>query len=241
MIPDQGDPMEGHPDSWVSLGYGYRYGQGLALLRWQPVLHDLLANDAGYAPGMQLQILPMEFSYQPHKQKLMLSSLSLIDVISLNKQSHLLTPASWSVRLGWDRSTLRQADGQVASDAKLVVGRGFAFGSDLSGGGRLIAGLLLNAAIGGYDLAAESLYARVGPKLLAVATIGNQLRVLWQSEIFEKWYEHGAQIGYQFGLSSAYSLTKDTSLRLAFKQEGLAQGRARTEARQWEFTFLYFF
>ncbi|WP_141736141.1 Lnb N-terminal periplasmic domain-containing protein [Oligoflexus tunisiensis] len=132
-LPQDRDPRQAVPESWLMLSGADRGADPFMRLSWQPVLHDLLGENRGYADDMQLQIMPMSFSFDPESQVVALDRLDVLNVISVQPYNRLLQPRSWMFQLGYDRQVLCQSETQTfcpetrvgySRGAALTLGRG---------------------------------------------------------------------------------------------------------------------
>ena len=239
--PEGRDPLRGHPGSWVMVGGGRRFGENIGLLNWQPVLHDLLADDEGYARGMQIQIMPMEFTWHPSAKKATLSRLDILNVISLNPMSRLLNPSSWSFRWSWERQTLCGSDGKICSTGSLQTGRGVAGELQLGPNTWLRTGILLKAEVGGHDFLSKQIYSQIGSEWLAVAAISGTIKFFLHSEAARRFYLDRVESRFSSGYSAALPISENFNIRagLNWQQVGLADHKASTLA--WSGALLYFF
>ena len=96
-------PDHGHGPSRFSLGGGYDAGRWVNELRYRPLYHDLLDDEAGYLAGAQIVLGQVVMRYFPDEQGLRLERLDLIDLISLTPATPGEKPISWQMRLGAQR------------------------------------------------------------------------------------------------------------------------------------------
>lgn len=93
-------PDHGHGPSRFSLGAGYVAGSWVQELRYRPVYHDILDDEAGYLTGAQIVLGQVAVRYFPKDQRLRLDRLDLIDLLSLTPVNPWEKPISWQIRLG---------------------------------------------------------------------------------------------------------------------------------------------
>jgi hypothetical protein len=240
-LPEGGDPLRGQPGSWVGLGGGRRFGKPIGLLTWQPVLHDLLADDEGYARGMQIQIMPMEFSWQPATKALMLSRLDILSVISLNPLSRLLEPSSWSFRWGWERETICAEDGRICNTGSITTGRGFTGELQFGADSWLRTGVLLQAEAGGHDLLSNQIYGQFGPEWLAVATIRRTVKFFLRSGAMRRFYLNSSQSRFSAEGSTAFLATQNLNLRATVRWDQVGVDEKSASNFSWGGSLVYFF
>jgi hypothetical protein len=99
-------PEEGHQTAMLQWGIGREDGEGVSQLKIRPAYHDLLDNDDGYIPGAQIDFFNLGLLYRGDREKLLLDSLTLLDIVSLTPRSRFIHPLSWHIRTGWERRIL---------------------------------------------------------------------------------------------------------------------------------------
>ncbi|TRO81946.1 DUF4105 domain-containing protein [Desulfuromonas acetexigens] len=155
-------PDHGHGPSRLSLGVGYAAGEWVQEIRYRPVYHDLLDDEAGYLSGAQIVLGQVAVRYLHENERLRLERLDLVDLRSLTPVTPWHKPISWQVRVGaqqvWsDEGEDRLAfhfnpgagyaarfssfTGYVLMESELRVGRGLEEGYGMGVGGS--AGLLM--------------------------------------------------------------------------------------------------
>ncbi|MDX9708703.1 MAG: DUF4105 domain-containing protein [Trichloromonas sp.] len=93
-------PDHGHGPSRFSLGVGYADGEWVQEVRYRPVYHGLLDEEAGYLSGAQIVLGQVAVRYLHDDQRLRLERLDLVDLLSLTPVTAWQTPISWQVRVG---------------------------------------------------------------------------------------------------------------------------------------------
>lgn len=104
--PESERPDLGHSTNRVGLTGGFssplsssaHTGEPFGQFEWRPSLHDLLAPGVGYPPGMQLDFFDLVLRYQDEKATI--HSLDLIEIVSAQPSTGLLSPWSWRFRMG---------------------------------------------------------------------------------------------------------------------------------------------
>jgi hypothetical protein len=120
--PEGERPDLGHSTNRIGVTGGLLGASGTApsvpfgQLEWRPSLHDLLAPGVGYPPGMELDFWDMVLRYRAKSTKktkigapenapakLTLHKFNLIEIISAQPSTGLLSPWSWRFRLGTEQ------------------------------------------------------------------------------------------------------------------------------------------
>ncbi|RYZ69361.1 MAG: DUF4105 domain-containing protein, partial [Proteobacteria bacterium] len=169
-MPVDRDPRLAVPESWLMLGAADRDSESLARLTWQPVLHDLLGARSGYAEDMQLQIMPMEFSFNPKSKVFNLDKVDPLNVVSIQPNNRLINPKSWLFSLSYDRHVICLAGDQpekTCPQSLLSYGRGASMALGESRYAPLLAGFAV--------LSAGAQVERGGDKTLTQAQLGPEL------------------------------------------------------------------
>ncbi|RZA26898.1 MAG: DUF4105 domain-containing protein [Proteobacteria bacterium] len=169
--PEDRDPRLAVPESWLMLGAADRDSESLVRLTWQPVLHDLLGARSGYAEDMQLQIMPMVFSFNPKTTVFNLDRLDLLNVVSIQPNNRLIQPKSWLFNLNYDRHVLCLAADRpekTCPQTFLSYGRGVSVALGESRYAPLLAGFVVLGLGAEAQKADEkiSTQAKLGPELL---------------------------------------------------------------------------
>lgn len=113
-------PVEvGHATSRVGLGGGVQDGDGFGELRLRLAYHDLLANDRGYLPNSQIEMLSARLRFLGPQDDVHLEELIGVSVVSLTPLSMLVKKPSWNVAFGIE--TLHH---EVCSDCNAGFVRG---------------------------------------------------------------------------------------------------------------------
>lgn len=221
------NPREGNPEGWLMLGGGSYQGAARLKLSWQPVLQDLLSDDAGYAAGMQLQIMPMELNYDLEEQGLNLGRFDVFNITSLRGKERLMDPASWTFRLGWEREGICLAEEGACSQALVATSRGFAQSFTLMPGLGLTNAFLLGLQGAHRE---KDFYGMLAPEWLLV--FDWQRLVKFQGRLLggRRWFPGKSQDIRQFEAGLALLLDPQWNLRGLYRQAELAQdGRVRRQ------------
>jgi hypothetical protein len=196
-LPADRDPRQAVPESWVMLSGAEREDNSYARLSWQPVLHDLLGENKGYANDMQLQIMPMTFSLDLESQTVALDRVDVLNVISVQPFNRLIRPKSWMFQLGYERQVLCQSETQlICPETRVSYSRGAAMMLGNGAFAPLGAGFISLAS--GAERADDktSAFVQAGPEFLIHGTTpwaqSYALRSLaarrWNSEGYVDWY-----------------------------------------------------
>lgn len=222
--PKYEDPRLAQHESWIMIGAGKWQQEQRLLLGWQPLLHDFLADDTGYAEGMEIQVMPMKVDYRPQRKALNLQSISVLRLTSLQASNRLLEPRSWTLDLGWQRQGLCVEDQTACPDTHIRGGAGHIFditrGLALNPSFRFQAGALLSARFG--HLAVETgTYGMLGPEFLIWADWHRLVRAQFSAHVGRRWFQGRNQdvLFSEGGLS--WLLSSATNLRALYslKQE----------------------
>lgn len=240
-LPEGGDPLRGHPGSWISVGGGRRFDENIGLLAWQPVLHDILSDDEGYARGMQIQIMPMEFSWRPSTNAPTLSRLDILSVLSLNPLDRLLHPSSWSFHWGWERQTLCSRSSRICSTGSLSAGRGVTGELQVGANSWLRSSVLLQAEVGGHDLKWNKIYGQIGPEWLTVASISKAVKIFLRSGAMRRFYMDDFESRFTSEGSAALITLRDLNLRGTLRWEQIGSGDRKANTWSWGGSLVYFF
>jgi hypothetical protein len=93
-------PEDGHGTTRVGFGGGRSSGEWFGQLALRPALHDLLGDEAGYAPNSHLEFANLVLRYnQP--SGLSLYRLDVIRIISLTPYDRLIAKPSWQISTGF--------------------------------------------------------------------------------------------------------------------------------------------
>ncbi|HYX35511.1 MAG TPA: DUF4105 domain-containing protein [Oligoflexus sp.] len=195
--PADRDPRLAVSESWVMLSGAERDDQSFLRLSWQPVLHDLLGENKGYANDMQLQIMPMSFSLDLESQTVALDKVDVLNVISVQPYNRRLQPKSWMFQLGYERQVLCQSEIQrICPESRLSYSRGAAASLGQGSYAPLGAGFL-SLSTGAEQVEGQNVaFFQAGPEVLLHGTTpwsqSYALRGLWarrwNAEGYADWY-----------------------------------------------------
>lgn len=107
-------PDHGHGPTRFSLGAGYVAGGWVQEIRYRPVYHDLLDDQAGYLAGAQIVLGQVAVRYLHETQRPRLERLDLVDLRSLAPVTPWQTPISWQVRLGAEQMRIDEDSARLA-------------------------------------------------------------------------------------------------------------------------------
>ncbi|MCH9046946.1 MAG: DUF4105 domain-containing protein [SAR324 cluster bacterium] len=85
-------------------GGSQRQNQPFAELSIQPLFHDLLSRDEGYAPNSQINLAHLRVRYEEEPEEWRLERFALLDIISLVPFTSLIRQPSWKIAIGWQRN-----------------------------------------------------------------------------------------------------------------------------------------
>lgn len=122
-------PDHGHGPSRFSLGAGYVAGEWAQEVRYRPVYHDLLDNEAGYLSGAQIVLGQVAVRYLHENQRLRLERLDLVDLRSLTPVSPWQAPISWQVRVGARQMRISENSDRLAFHFNPGAGYSARYGS----------------------------------------------------------------------------------------------------------------
>ncbi len=94
-------PHQGHATQRLFVGLGKRFGEGHLVARYRAAYHDLLDPEFSYGTDSQLTFFDIEGRYYPAKDRLELSRLTVLDIVSIYPWNPVLKKKSWFVSLGW--------------------------------------------------------------------------------------------------------------------------------------------
>ena len=239
------------------LGASRRFGKSHGFMRWQPVLHDLLSRDEGYARGMQIQMGAMEVAWNHVPARVHLSQVDLLHIVSLHPRQRALDPASWFLRWGWERQTLCHGDQAVCPTGAFNVGRGV--GWEWDGGGVfgsqswMRTALMLQGGLGGHAVKSKEVYGEWGAQGLASASWGPRLKLLGKGDMVRRFYQIETQVRFAAEAAASWEATATLSVRAGMRWEQQGFGRHTktgqapdthqntTRERSWAGGLLYFF
>lgn len=118
----QTPPDQGHDSACFLLGAGLRKEAPFASLALRPVLHDILDNPPGYVDGAAIEVLDTELRYYTREKSWELQRLTLLEIRSLPTRSHLSSPLSWEVSLGFDRYRFSGDDYDLVTEQLAGIG-----------------------------------------------------------------------------------------------------------------------
>lgn len=166
VTPGSRDPSQAMSEQWLMLG-GAKIGNSESIrLSWQPVLHDLLGRPQGFAEGMQIQIMPMDFDYKLGPNTLVWERFDLLNIASIRPQERLLGADSWTFNLGWQHEAICSPRGKICSQSKLEIGKGLATNISKSSGPKLTFAGLVSAEAGAEGPAFDQSFGGLGPSFL---------------------------------------------------------------------------
>lgn len=211
--PDDRDPRHAVAESWMMFSGAERSDGGGAFprLSWQPVLHDLLGDNHGFAEDMQLQIMPMTFSLDPESQAIALDRLDMLNVITVQPYNRSIKPNSWMLQWAYQRQVLCQGETrEFCPEARVSYSRGAAIATGVGDYAPILAGFLHLGLGGTKTTGLSTAFLQAGPEFL-IHGGPYALRSLWA----RRWNETGDADWYlkndfQFRLS----LSRVQQLRL---------------------------
>lgn len=101
-------PHEGHKTQTIKLGANaYQLDDNAiatAKLGYRYNYHDLLDNSRGYLKGANLEVFDIDIEKKHQSSAWQLTKMDLINIESLSPRNKFLSPLSWRVNLGYERS-----------------------------------------------------------------------------------------------------------------------------------------
>ena len=144
LKPPDFSPDQGHAGNRVQLAYGYDGLEDYLELEFRWSYHDLYDSSAGFVNGAQVEFLKPSLRYYPHKNKLSLEAIELLNIHSMPKANSFMSPFSWQVAIGSKRQRFDSGTREFVGGIKLGGGLSYAIktGSllSLSGLGNLVLG-----------------------------------------------------------------------------------------------------
>ncbi len=243
LAPPFRDPKLALPESWLMLGGGQGQDDPLVKLSWQPVLQDRLSDDAGYAEGMEIQIMPMAFTYRPQQKSLNLESLSVFRLSSMQASNRLLEPRSWSLRLSYERNSICRSPKKSCTD--VFLGGGVGHVVDLSPSPRFHAylGVLFSGRLGSLATQGRSAYSLLGPELVLSAEWRRIVRFYLNTQFARRWLDKANQdlLLSESGLAFVVSDHFNIRFLYAASQEMKPLSQSALRQAEWTVGSLYFF
>lgn len=94
----------GHGSHRVGIHYGNYSNEHGVELSLRPAYHDLLDPIAGFIEGAVLEMFHLKLRYLDTPSELDVQSLTLINILSLSESDAHISPLSWGVSAGFERS-----------------------------------------------------------------------------------------------------------------------------------------
>jgi len=103
---------KGHKSSRLAIGIGEHEGNKQLFLKFRPAYHDILDPPQSYQFGAQINFLDINLTYSENEDRINLSQLTFIDIVSLSPRNDTFQPISWKVNFGFEKKALktRRAD-----------------------------------------------------------------------------------------------------------------------------------
>lgn len=202
-------PEDSHGTGRVAPGVGILEDESYLSIQFRPAYHDVVDKVTGYSRAAQINFLDVNVRYYTEAEKLRLKKLTFINVLTLSPMNSYFSPKSWGVDIAVERQPTRQS---ATNAVQTVV--------DYGASARL------------YDYLTLSLLAEVDLKVASdfdkgySAGGGAKFSMLVQEETYSlfstltaKRFVAGEEnLHQQFGISFAYHLTFNDSLRLIFER-----------------------
>lgn len=122
-------PEFGHAPSQLSLGMGNINNTAVYRLNFKSGLHDLLSSDRGFEPFSQIEFLGGELQYSQEAQKVNISEVTFIDVVSLTPYTSFDPRFSWKIGVHYEQIHDLECDDCYKYDSDIGFGGSFYLGT----------------------------------------------------------------------------------------------------------------
>lgn len=211
-------------------------------LSWQPVLHDLLSDDNGYADGMQIQIMPMQFEYVPEASRLLFSRVDVLNLISLHGEERLLTPASWRFRLAYEReSVCLTTPSHLCSKSAMEFGYGYAVSAGTESQVRVTMAGLIAGAGGGLGRGSHEAFIQAGPEVFILMDWYRLLRLQLRGDLAQRGLRGSNEQLSEWEGSVGLTLAQSVNLRGTYRMERALSNNDVAEKEEYALGLLHYF
>ncbi len=207
-------PDQGHETSRLALRRGRLEHANYTELSLRPTYHDLLDNRAGFVEGSQLNFFNIDLRYSDDSRDLKLQRVDFFDAFSLSRRSAFFNPLSWKLKSSYERLYSPEViSGQLVFTLEGGIGPAWQFGSDVTLFALLDSSVWIDSKI---------------PDNFAVG-IGGNLGLHWPiTDWWTIWlsvrtihFNNNLHVTIaDHELSSNFSLSHSTALRLSLRQQG---------------------
>lgn len=215
-------PDRGHGSRRAGIGFGFRRGAPFIEMSYRPAYHDLLDPSQGYVSGSQIEFLSISARYYIRENRLRLSRMNFISIVSLAPRDWFFKPVSWKI----DTGLLEKA---VSADRDSTVfflnpGGGFAWNAGNNG----LFYALLETDVNAGDRLRDKYAIGPGASAGIIASVAGG----WKTHTCGRWTQYVAGDRHtELSLESAhrFRLGPEEALDLIFSGSW-AYGSSRPEA-----------
>jgi hypothetical protein len=215
------DPLDGHRSFKVDVGVLDLHDTHNLLLGFRPAYHTLQDPQYGFLRGTQIEFLNTQLNVT--KDDLSIEKLTILSISSFAQHTHLFSPLSWRMKLGFDRYSLEDI-----ANFSLRVGVGASWGNRYG---------YIYVSVDPIFYA-HSQQGGIGGSVGVVVDKYKQL-TLW-SELTSRYYDNG--ISQQISQTAlGVNITSNTQLKTQYETIQKYHNHTKTTQNRAQLLFNYFF
>ncbi len=223
-------PETGHGTSKFALGFGARRGEAFTEVNFRPEFHGLLDPDHGFLPGAQIKFFDTGVRYTMADDTFRLTTLHIVDILSIAPRDRFFKPISWKVNVGFDTEAMSSGTDQLIF--RLNTGGGVSYESPFGG---------VAYALGEADINAGR-EIRGGVTIGTGVSIGavEQINDWWKIHLQARgmWYELGDNRQVLKGsMTQNFRLSRNNSLTLDCSEESVNRHWIAETSLLWNYYF----